>query len=473
MQVRWTGWIVVCVWLLGCSPDAPQEQVASDTEPQGEDTQASPDTGATGEDVPGVDTAPPPDVVVNTDPTWWQDVRPIFDRHCTQCHTDEGIAPFELHSYATAVEQASLIRSEVRKSSMPPWPVDPECKTYQGDLSLSDEKRQTIIEWIDANTPEGDPEAPAELNPLIPPTLSRVDLELALPEPYTPQLAPDDYRCFVLDWPETELAYITGMGVLPDQVEIVHHLVSYIAGPELAQTALDRDARDETPGYTCFGDPKLGVDLTDLTRLMWLGSWAPGGGAQDFPEGTGIPVEPGSKIIVQMHYNTLTAEPVPDQTQLLLKVDKTVERPAMYLPYMNPRWTYTEDMLIPAGQAEVTHGFSFDPTWLLGKSFDMYSANMHMHMLGSAASASITSRGKQNCLIDIPKWDFDWQREYLFPEPIHFSSGDQLNISCTWDNSAANQIWVGDQQLPPRDVFWGDGTTDEMCLGVFYIALDP
>src|SRR5690606_26457148 len=123
-------------------------------------------------------------------------------------------------------------------------------------------------------------------------------------EDYVPQIAPDDYRCFILDWPYEDPKFITGLGVTPGNEKIVHHLVGYIVTPDLVGELNTLENRDSTYGYTCFGDPKVG-SFIDIEQVKWMGSWAPGGVGQDFPAGTGLRVEPGSKIVVQMHYNTL------------------------------------------------------------------------------------------------------------------------------------------------------------------------
>ena len=78
--------------------------------------------------------------------------------------------------------------------------------------------------------------------------------------------------------------------------------------------------------------------------------------------------------------------------------------------------------------------------------------------------------GEEECLLDIPRWNFGWQRSFGLKQPVTLYSGDRLGLECTWDNSPDNQLIVGGEKLPPRDVNWGDGTQDEMCLGIFYIT---
>src|SRR5262249_13395355 len=148
--------------------------------------------------------------------------------------------------------------------------------------------------------------------------LSRVDRELKLPEAYTPALRPDDYRCFLLDWPEASQKFITGFGVPPGNAAIVHHVLAYAEPPAQVARYQAYDDADPRRGSTCFGGPRPATaDGTDLPNQ--LGGWAPGVLGIDFPASTGIGVEPGSKIVVQMHYNTSDTPPAPDQTVVRLK----------------------------------------------------------------------------------------------------------------------------------------------------------
>ena len=112
-------------------------------------------------------------------------------------------------------------------------------------------------------------------------------------------------------------------------------------------------------------------------------------------------------------------------------------------------------MRIPAGESGVAHDYDFR----LRQGSVVYSASLHMHRLGKAASLRVNrADGSETCMLDIPTWDFNWQRSYRFEEPITIEQGDTLNLGCTWDNP-------GDQ-----DVFWGEGTDDEMCLATVLVV---
>ncbi|MFZ5476437.1 MAG: hypothetical protein ACOZNI_06630 [Myxococcota bacterium] len=388
-------------------------------------------------------------------PTWHADVAPIVTRSCAGCHADGEVAPFPLTTYDEVAGMASAVASAVADRRMPPWLASPDCADYRFDLSLTDDEIATVTTWAEAGAPEGDPADAVETEVAADRGLTRVDHELALPEPYTPTGSPDDYRCFAVDWPEAEAKWITGFDVSPDNVPIVHHVVAYLARPEQVAQYAALDAADPGPGWTCYGGPGVGLQ-EDAT---WLGGWAPGASDGDFPNGTGIYVEPGSQVVLQMHYNTAAVEAGPDQSAMRVSVADDVEAPAYIQPWANPLWLYGDAMLIPAGGEDVSHSFSY--TFDAGDTpFRVHTAALHLHTLGQSARLWIArADGTEECLLDVPRWDFSWQRTYVLEEAKTIEAGDAVWIECTWDNPT------------DADVVWGEGTSDEMCLGTMLFSL--
>jgi len=397
------------------------------------------------------------DLVDAITPTWETDVGPILQGRCAFCHADGAIAPFPLGTYEEAAPYADLIADAVTSRIMPPWGADPDCNEYAYDVSLSDEQIATIALWAEGGAPRGDPAEAGPADAFTPASLARVDVEVQVPEPYTPLGAPDDYRCFVLDWPESEEVYVTGFEVLPDQRSIVHHVLLYAFPPDLVYLADDADAADPDVGYPCYGGPGGDtLSALDYDAIATLGAWAPGYGAGSFVEGTGLPVEPGSKLVLQMHYNTASAAPVADQSSVALQIDAEVEHPSRIRAFTNPDWLGTEEMRIPAGGEDVNHAFSY--AW--PASIEVLGASLHMHQLGQSARLSVThADGEEECILGVDPWDFHWQLMYQLASPVTIVEGDTLNLSCTFDN-------LGD-----ADVFFGEGTSDEMCLGFLYAHL--
>lgn len=397
--------------LLGCVPDSPQPLAASG-------------------------------------PTWHQDVAPIVAEHCSNCHTDGAIGPFALETYADVQAMGAAVVASVESRRMPPWIADSTCNDYLYDPSLSDADVATLVGWLDVGMPEGDPASAAPLPAGAGRRLSRVDHTLEVRTAYTPTQAPDDYRCFVVDWPETETMYVTGYDVRPGNAEIVHHVIAYVAAPDQVALYEAADAADPGEGWTCFGGPGVGSQ----EEAEWLGGWAPGGSNGDLPNGTGISVEPGSLIVLQVHYNTANADAAEDLTEVDVMVEAEVENPARIQPWTDPSWLDSDRMLIPAGAEGVEHSFSY--TIPDGVQFQIHTSNLHMHQLGTDARMWVEEAdGTERCLLDIPAWDFNWQRTYVFEEPYVMQGGGSIHVACHWDNPT------------DADVVWGEGTGDEMCLG--------
>jgi len=386
--------------------------------------------------------------------TYYQTVKPIFDAKCVNCHVAGGIAPFVLDNYADALERHAAIRDAVTTGLMPPWLAADGCTEYVGDRSLTAAQIELLSMWSAAGAPEGDAAHPAAPLPDTEVGLTRVDATLAMASAYTATTTPDDYRCFVLDWPETTTKYITGFKAVPGNAQVVHHVIAYYVPPNLVDMVMQKDAAEAGQGYTCFGGP-------GFSNGEWLGSWAPGSRGSDFPPGTGLEIVAGSKVVLQVHYNDATAGVQPDLTQVELKLDDSVTKVARIQPFTNPQWLNGNGMIIPAGAPETMHSFSADLTFLFGSQpIDIWSVGFHQHQLGTGGKVEIRrGDGSTECMVDIPRWDFHWQGAYGFPTPKRFNPGDDIYLECHWDNSTGDSM-----------VKWGEGTGDEMCLTGFYVT---
>lgn len=395
------------------------------------------------------------DTATGDAPTWYQDVEPIVTARCASCHYDGGIAPFALDSYEAASARAGAMASATSAGVMPPYPPDTSCNSYRYDRSLSDEQIQTLSDWADADAPEGDATNPGAPLDVEVESLSRVDVELALSEPYTPTDSPDEYRCFPFEWTEGA-TYVTGFGVTPGEPRVVHHVIAYGISGDDAEAVAGWDADDPGAGYACYGGPNPSRGSDDRVSSDWIGGWVPGSSGSDLPEGLGIRIEEGSIIVVQIHYNMETAGALPDQTSVQFKIDDAVDDPATVAKVFDPTWILDEDaMLIPAGE-EATYSYDLS----LPADLTLYRVGLHMHQIGQSASlVRIQDDGTETCLLDIPDWDFHWQGSYELAEPLSMDRGDTVRLSCSFDNTGA------------EDVAWGEGSSDEMCLGLATVTV--
>src|SRR4051812_7159525 len=174
-------------------------------------------------------------------PTYQSNVQPLVAARCGNCHVQGGIAPFPLQTYAEVKAQGPAMVAAVKSGLMPPWRAAPADVSYLHDPQLSKEQQTMLETWVTDGMPEGDKSAKKiEVAP-VGGGIERVDVTLQLPEPYTPGKTPDDYRCFPIRWPNTELTYVTGFNALPDQTAEVHHVALYVVPPNSADLPFQWD----------------------------------------------------------------------------------------------------------------------------------------------------------------------------------------------------------------------------------------
>ncbi len=374
--------------------------------------------------------------------TWNKDVLPIVQSACQGCHTDGGIAPFTLKTYADAKQYATMIKSEVENRLMPPWLPKAGCGEFVDDRHLNDDQIAIFTKWVETGSAEGDP-ADAPSVGTKQQGLASVDATLMPKSVYTPIGDPsdpkklDDYHCFVVDPALTKDKYLVGFEVLPGVTREVHHVLLY---PATKADVMKASNNQPDAGWTCFGGPGTGGSAI-------LGGWVPGMVANKFPAGTGIQMKTDDLIVMQVHYNLLNGPPAPDRTTIKLDyADAPVAKPATMLPILDAKF------VIPPKTTDHTD------TVPLKVPVDVHIRGVlpHMHTLGKQISLKIDDA----CLIDIPKWDFHWQQSYYFtnPDGILVKAGQTATLSCTWSNPGSTEVR------------WGESTTDEMCLSYVYLT---
>ncbi|WP_199512075.1 monooxygenase [Nucisporomicrobium flavum] len=326
-------------------------------------------------------------------------------------------------------------------------------------------------------------------------------VDLALPEAYEPA-APhggtDEYRCFLVDPKLTEPAFLTGSRFLPQNAAIVHHAIFYRLSREQARSAAQADAGTPGEGWTCFGD--AGVQ----GETAWVAHWAPGAGETLMPSGFGFEMPPGSNLVMQVHYNLLGAKGgdtdrsgirmrladggaplTPLQTALAFAPIELPCEPGASGPLCD-RAAAVADVgeRFGAGSAEMVSGLQAmcnpgkapvpgdtqhcdQPAREAGT---IYMAAGHMHLLGRAIKVEINpGTPEARTVVDVPAYDFDNQALVPLPEPVTVERGDTVRVTCTHDATLRKQL-PQLKTLPPRYVVWGEGTSDEMCLGVMVMA---
>lgn len=384
--------------------------------------------------------------------TYYKDIKPILDAKCARCHVPNSFAPFALQTLADASAHKDAIRGAVQSRYMPPWQFADGCNDYRGNYQMTDAERAMVIGWIDQGLAAGDPFSPGPPIDIDDVKLSRTDVTLTMPEAFTPTQSPDHYRCFPVAWPSqyTTRQFMTGFGAEPDNVKIVHHMEIYYVPPAEAQQAFAKDAADPGPGYTCFGGPGLGTGT--------IGGWAPGGQGYDYPNGIGIPIDPGSVLVIQVHYNTLYNAAGPDRSSVKFKVDQSAIKGGYNF------WT-NGVLSIPPGATDFPVSYSADPTGLLQglppgfrgtAPMSLYGGAVHMHNLGHRGQLTVhhASTNTDECVLMDDNWNFHWQSGVQLKQPIRVNPGDSIRVNCWFNNTTG------------RTVNWGESTQDEMCLGI-------
>jgi hypothetical protein len=405
-------------------------------------------------------------------PTWENDVQPMLARRCLGCHADGGLGDLRLDTYAFAKERAGLAIGAIEAGTMPPWLPSEACHPIDGARPVLPEEVATLKAWVAADFPRTNPprDPPAELVEDF-----RPDETLEMSRNYLPNAeVSDDYRCFVLDRDFPTDTWVTASHVRPGSAA-VHHVIVYVIPPSQLAEVAERDAADPSEGYTCFSQPVstgftdegafmaylAGGDLPNFAFPDQLGGWAPGARPRILPEGWAFRVPAGAKIVAQIHYSN-SGLPTQDTSVLQLSTRPT---PPAYVLHTRP--LAAQYFEVPAGARDVTTTRDFP--YLGDAPIEFVGMMGHMHLLGRQIRAEVI-RGDDSadaCLLDIPAWDFHWQESYIFPpdQPVHVQPGDTVRLSCTFDNGPEDQAPGPDGiRPPPRDVEWGEGTSDEMCL---------
>lgn len=385
--------------------------------------------------------------------TFTNQVVRILQNNCQVCHHPGDIAPFPLMTYEEAKLRAPLIKEVTEKRYMPPWKPVEGCGEFKNSRRMSDGDVATLAQWVDAGAPEGDPaDMPTPRQFPDRWSLGQPDAVLDLGTDYLPDPAGSDvYRCFSIPTNFAEDRWIGSVDVKPGNRAIVHHVLLFV--DRTGQSA-QLDANDPGPGYTCFGGPGFSPASTQDSGEFVLGGWAPGAAPQVLPEGVAARVPAGARIVLQVHYKP-NGHPETDRTQVgLYFPTQPVRKQYRTLPIAN------RGFLIPAGAEH----HKVTATLKLPAYLDVHAVSMspHMHLLGREMKVEAESPdGSTRCLIDIDNWDFHWQGGYQYKEALPVPGGTTIRVTAYYDNSANNPE---NPNSPPKDVRWGERTTDEMCL---------
>lgn len=419
--------------------------------------------------------------------TFNKDVAPIFFKNCTECHRPGESAPFSTMSYKDVRPWAKSIREKVVNRTMPPWHADSHAGQFTNNRTLTQQEIDTIVSWVENGAPEGEPKdlpsPPAFADGW---NISKPEMIIQIPEEYSYKPGVDEYQYFDVPTNFTEDKYVTMAEARPGNRKIVHHIIAFIVPPGQANmgkmTAEQRykameAALKNSPFYRdgflmrvkpdepviddgCEGNKGRGGPGDNM-----LVGYAPGRNADTFPAGTARKIPAGATIRFQIHYSnqTLSGDQIEKDRSMVGLV--FAKEPPEKLMMTNSIGNI--NFKIPAGAEN--HRVTACRT--LRRDTTIYGLEPHMHLRGKSMEYKVFyPDGKTEVLLNVPRYDFAWQTNYILKEPKRLPKGARIMVTATFDNSAKNKF----NPDPAKDVRYGEPTYDEMMLGfVDFVAEMP
>ena len=406
--------------------------------------------------------------------TFHKHVEPLLQKHCQRCHHPDDVAPFSLMNFDEAFSWADDIREFVSSKKMPPWPITGGVP-MKNDISLKPEEIATICKWVTEGCPKGDiQDAPK------PVTFKSRDLwddpnppDLVLKIPATFHLAAkgeDHYRNIVFPLGNSEEKYLRKSQFIPGNKKIVHHSLTFYDGTGLVLDAQKRLGKskpvgtgdeDYGPGYESGMGLGFIPNPSAVTRNQnnpggGLGGWVPGAGAIELPTGTRQVLPPDSSIFLGIHYHRTGKPELDSDSRLAIWFDK--EKPKTYSSGYVLDTTFR---LSPKG----VENFKATGTKVISNDCELYLIAPHMHGLGKELRVWHQPKDakERKLILELKNWDFNWQSRYTLKEPIFMEKGSTLQLEAILDNSSRNP---NNPSSPPKTVFLGENTTDEMAFAV-------
>jgi hypothetical protein len=368
--------------------------------------------------------------------TYVKDVAPILEAKCVACHEEGGIGPFAMKNYEMVKGFSPMIREVLRTDRMPPYNADPHVGKFSDDKNLSPAEIKTIVHWVEQGSPRGEGKDPLGAKHLVAAEwpLGKPDLVLNVPAYTIPASGVVDYQHPWVANPEKEGKWLKASTVKVESRQGVHHvLTGYLKDvPPAGQQAFENNWGVSLGGYAVGAESEIAPKN--------VGTWIPAGGAVGF----------------QTHYTPFGKE-VTDHTQIALYYYKDNEKPDLV---MHNSVIVNNAIVIPPNDPhhQETGYISFPHDALL------YAAFPHAHYRGAMSDLWIRyPDGQEKLLLSLPRYDFSWQRDYTFAEPIKVPAGSKLIAHFIYDNSKRNP----NNPDPSKQVVWGDQSWEEM----FYTAI--
>ncbi len=373
-------------------------------------------------------------IVAAPAPTYHREISRIVQAHCLECHRNGGIAPFSLETSADLLEHAGMIKKQLERGAMPPWFASSEQSgahaIFANDRSLPEPDKAALLAWLKSDRPTGDPaDAPRARTFPAGWSIGQPDAVFQLPQPVAVKAEgtmPYQWQIVETSFPEDR--WVQAYEIQPTAREVVHHVIV-----KVHDRAAKLQNRDE------------GAD-------GFFAAYVPGNCARVLPDGFAKRLPAGAKISFQIHY-TPNGRATQDQLKIGFIFAKEPPKYEVHVAAVaQPR------LNIPPGEAN--HIEIKEQKVPFNMNVTAYMA--HMHVRGKAFKYElITPDGQTETLLDIPRYDFNWQLQYNYAQPKFIPRGSTVRITAVFDNSAGNPA----NPDPSKTVRWGPQTYDEMMIG--------
>ncbi len=433
--------------------------------------------------------------------TFAKDVAPIIFNKCANCHRPGEVAPMSLTSYQEVRPWSKAIREEVVKRTMPPWFADPHNSTQFGnDRRLTDAEVSTITAWVDAGAPKGDDKDLPKLPSYTPGwTFGEPDLIVEMPLDYeVPAEGELPMQNFYVPVPFTEERWVEKVELRPGNSAVVHHSIANVVRlPEGTKIVNGKAVRDDsaaaqlnsqsarTTGGLSEGGSEVFLNQDSFSRsgAFKLVGQAPGKGFEKHHPGTAKRILPGMYFQFNMHYQP-SGKPEKDRSKLGLWFAKT---PVKYEVLTKG---VTDNVFIEGKELAETKMVNGKEVKVRGKipnippnagnweisaetpikeAITLYAFAPHMHLRGKDIKYTLVwPDGRQQVLLSVPKFDFNWQLHYELAEPMKIPAGSKIQAIAHYDNSVKNRY----NPAPNKEVFWSEQSWDEMFIPWFEYTVD-
>lgn len=368
--------------------------------------------------------------------TYCGQIARVFNTHCVECHRSGEIGPFAMTDYDQLRGWGDMIVEVIDDGRMPPWHAAPNHAALRNARSMPEEDKQLVRDWVAGGMAYGDnsqlPPVPESKSQWHLPRSPDLEVTMSADAYRIPAEGTVDYQYFVVDPGLTEDRWVSASQVIPGNPGVVHHAIVFIRPP----------------------------DGVEFRGVSWLTAYVPGQRHSALPPGSARRIPAGSKLVFQMHY-TPNGQIQYDTTKvgMLFVEPKSVEREVITLMAINQEFEIPPHAKDHPVSARLTR---------LPRGGELLAISPHMHVRGKSFQLFSHEKGRASpeLLLDVPKYDFNWQHTYELAKPLPLDSIESFEVLSKFDNSTDNPV----NPDPKARVTWGDQTWEEMAVAFFEVT---